>query len=409
MKKTLTLILPTLVCALLLVPAALLQGGQVVVAEKGTIDLPVSVDLHVQVVRGGRVVEERVKVGDPLVRNMWNYIANAFFGRYSNNPLPLYRTDGSTVSAAPEWGCVRWNDGTFSSDFFPWNSIRLGTSTTAVSFTDQNIRGTEIATFTVPRESSSYSVTDNGTHIIITFTGTWTSTGSYTIGEVALSATTPSSGGNQPTYGWFWFIARDVLSPTISVASNDTVIVTYTLRIRYNVPPMTRNFAILIANYMTAIARLPDRRLNFTTVDGTSTWRYDVGEEQSIYPYDDRKDGLLICLTDYNGSYDPMLYNVPRRTCVSLATPPGSSPPPQVGYTYNSTHVTYSYTIDITVQEAFIARGIAVFLEPVDIDTTCSASPSTGILILYFPLSSPRPLSPGQRVRFSFSITFRWA
>lgn len=378
--------------------------GASVVAEMDA--SPVTTIVRVQVVRGGRVVDERVKVGDPMVRNMWHYIANAFLGRWSNSPLPMYLWNGTGITGAPEWGYVRWNDGTTSSNYYPWNTIRLGTSTTAVSFTDLNVRGSHIATFYVP--SGGCSGADNGTHIIVTCAGSWVSTGSFTVGEILLSATTPSAGGCQPDYGWFYFVTRDVLSPTVSLSSGDTFTAVYTFAIRYSQPPFTRNLAVLIANYMTRLAR-DGSAFNFTTTDGTQTWTFDIGEDCNQSNRDCVREGLLFCATDYTGGYSPTLSSVPCRARAYIGlTDERVSPQAQVSYSYNSTHIWYTYRIDIPVTEPFMVRGIAVFLDPVDVDPTEGVNRKR-LLILYFPVSQPFTVAPGQVVRFQFTITFRWA
>ncbi|MEM0459365.1 MAG: hypothetical protein QXZ31_05820, partial [Thermofilaceae archaeon] len=121
-----------------------------------------------------------------------------------------------------------------------------------------------IARVDVP--STGYSLTDNGTHIIISASGSWTASGAATVADVGLYWRGYSYNSGTAFYV---LIARDTLPTPITVLANDVVIATYTITIAYSRPPFLKNLAALIANYILG-ARYYNRAVSYTTWDGTS-------------------------------------------------------------------------------------------------------------------------------------------
>ncbi|MEM1606084.1 MAG: hypothetical protein QXW41_07580, partial [Fervidicoccaceae archaeon] len=192
-----------------------------------TVQVPVEMDVatavKVQVYRGGQLVAEQEKVGDRLLYNFWALILNAFLGRYYNSPVSIYRADGTTFTQ-PDWEYI-YNPNTVLN---PLLAVGFGSSSSSVSFYDYELPSL-LARVDVP--STGYSLADNGTHIIVSASASWTASSAATVTDVGLYWKGYSYNSGTAFYV---LIARDILPTPIAVAANDVVIVTYTIAIAYS-------------------------------------------------------------------------------------------------------------------------------------------------------------------------------
>ncbi|MEM2678104.1 MAG: hypothetical protein QXU62_05630 [Thermofilaceae archaeon] len=374
---------------LLLLAAQLLINlrgeSEQVKAVNAPIEMDVATSVKVQVYRGGRLVQEQEKVGDRLLANFWGLILNAFLGRYYNQ-YTLYKVDGTTF-AQPDWDLV-----VSSMNLLPLLAIGFGGGGTSVSFFDYELPALLAR---VDVSSSSYSVSDNGTHITVTASVSWTATSATTVADVGLYWKGYAFGS---TSAFYVLIARDTLPTPIQVEANDIVIATYTISIAYNRPPMLKNLAALIANYILG-AKYYNRAITYTTWSGTATTTMDIGHEASNV--DNIKEYLYIGVTSDTRPYMPALSSV-----AILAESAGSV---TIKRYYNSTHVWFLLepAVGILIAEGGTVRGVYARIRDTDIDSGGSTN-TQQVMVLYFPLDEPVTVPAGSGVKFEFAIYFRW-
>jgi hypothetical protein len=352
------------------------------------VEVPLTSIITLKVYRSDGRVETYQKVGDPWTQNLMAALANFLFGRYNTNPLTLYARDG-TVKTQVETEYT-YAGGTNLNNIDPYLAIGIGSGTASPSFYDVDLTNlialTDVA-------AAGASVTDNGTHIIASFTVSYTASSAVTVNEVGLYW--KAADYNTNTYRYYLF-ARDVLSTPISLAANDVLAVTYTVAFKYNEPPMTYNFAALMFNYLFGL-NYYSKALTFTTTDGTATGNADFGLDYA---------GGLDKVTEYAkvkfGSGSPS-YIVKIADVRSALATTGSV---QVNAGSNSTHfyftltVGYPFTSDATVSEA------ALIIDSIDIATD-GTNTAKQLLVLYFPITSPVSVPAGGAVKFTFTIAFR--
>jgi len=233
-------------------------------------EVPLTNIVTLKVYRSDGRVETYQKVGDPWTQNLMAALANFLFGRYNTNPLTLYARDGTAkTQVETEYTTPA---GTNLHNIDPYLAIGIGSGTASPTFYDVDLSNL-IALIDVA--ASGVSVTDNGTHIIASYTVSYTASSAVTVSEVGLYW--KAADYNTNTYRYYLF-ARDVLSSPISLAANDVLAVTYTVAFKYNQPPMTYNFAALMFNYLFGL-NYYGKALTFTTTDGTATGNADFGTD----------------------------------------------------------------------------------------------------------------------------------
>ncbi|MEM4454583.1 MAG: hypothetical protein QXT28_07735 [Thermofilaceae archaeon] len=354
-----------------------------------TVNVPIEMDMatsvKVQVYRGGQLIAEQEKVGDRLLANFWRLIINAFLGNGYSYAYSIYRVDGSTFTR-PDWEHI---SGTTT--YLPLIAIGFGSGGTSVTFFDVELPSL-LARVDVP--SSSYSLTDNGTHIIITASAGWTASSAATVADVGLYWKGYSLGS---TTAFYVLIARDTLPTPIAVEANDVVIATYTIVIAYSRPPLLKNLAALIANYILG-AKYYGKAVSFVSWGGTSTTVMDYGNDyastDTVYEY------LYIGVTSDERPYVPTLNSIPfLAETDSYVT---------VYLYYNSTHVWYRLrSVPILLPNGGTVAAVFARIKNFDMDSTSSTYTST-LMVLYFPLDQPVTVPAGSGVKFEFTIYFRW-
>ncbi|MEM1810185.1 MAG: hypothetical protein QW324_04925 [Thermofilaceae archaeon] len=355
------------------------------------IEMDVATSVKVQVYRGGQLVAEQEKVGDRLLNNFWVLVLNSFLGRYYNSPLAIYRVDGGTFTQ-PDWDYLLGG-----STANPSLAVGFGSGGTDITFFDFELPS-RLARVDVP--STAYSLTDNGTHIIVTASGSWTASSAATVADVGLYWRGYSYGSSTAFYV---LIARDTLPTPIAVQANDVVIATYTITIAYNRPPFLKNLAALIANYILG-ARNYGRAVNFVTWGGTSTTVMDIG-------YDYRAGGTLVDSDNvqeylYIGVTSDTRPYMPAMNSVSILAETASYV--TVLRHYNSTHVWFRLSAaTILLPNGGTVTGVFARIRDTDI-TSGSGINAQQVMVLYFPLDQPVTVPAGSGVKVEFTIYFRW-
>ncbi|MEM4853795.1 MAG: hypothetical protein QXQ60_09525 [Thermofilum sp.] len=357
-------------------------------AVNAPIEMDVATSVKVQVYRGGQLVAEQEKVGDRLLYNFWALILNAFLGRYYNSPLAIYRVDGTTFTQ-PEWEYI-----TGTPTYNPMLAVGFGSGGTSVFFFDYELPSL-LARVDVP--STGYSLTDNGTHIIISASGSWTASNAATVADVGLYWRGYSFGS---TTAFYVLIARDTLPTPIAVQANDVVIATYTITIAYNRPPFLKNLAALIANYILG-ARYYGKAVTFTTWDGTSTTVMDIGYDYYFgNPTDNVKEYLYVGVTSIQRPYMPIMSSVE----ILAETSRGVT----VNWGYNSTHVWFTLpAAPILIPSGGTVTGVFARIRDTDIASGSNIN-AQQVMVFYFPLDQPVTVPAGSGVKFEFTIYFRW-
>jgi hypothetical protein len=295
-------------------------------------------------------------------------LANLLFGRYNTNPLTLYARDG-TAKTQVETEYVY--TGTAVHNIDPYLAIGIGSGTASPTFYDVDL--SNLITL-IDVAASGVSVSDNGTHIVASYTVSYTASSAVTVSEVGLYWKAADYSTN--TYRYYLF-ARDVLSTPISLAANDVLAVTYTVAFKYNEPPMTYNFAALMFNYIFGL-NYYGKALTFTTTDGTATGNADFGYDGGSG--DGVKEYAKVRFGSGTPSYIAKIVDVRSALATTSSV--------QVNAGSNSTHfyftltVGYPFTSDATVSEA------ALIIDSIDIDAAGSANAKL-LLVLYFPITSP--------------------
>jgi hypothetical protein len=240
--------------------------------------------------------------------------------------------------------------------------------------------------------AAGVSVTDNGTHIIASYTVSYTASSAVTVNEVGLYW--KAADYNTNTYRYYLF-ARDVLSSPISLAANDVLAVTYTVAFQYNQPPMTYNFAALMFNYVFGL-NYYGKALTFTTTDGTATGNADFGTDSGSG--DAVKEYAKVRFGSGTPSYIAKITDVRS----ALATTSNV----QVNAGSNSTHFYFTLTVGYPFTSAATVSEAALIIDSIDIDAT-SGTNAKQLLVLYFPITSPVNVPAGGAVKFTFTIAFR--
>ena len=156
----------------LLAPAA---GVRPLSAGEATLYNTVTVTVY----RSDGRVETHVKRGDPWTQNLARAIATLVLGRYENVPLTLYARDG-TGRTQIETEYV-YSGGYTNVD--PYLAIGIGSGALAPSFYDIDLSSV-IAIIDVA--AAGVSASDNGTHIVASYTVSYTASGAVTVREVGL-------------------------------------------------------------------------------------------------------------------------------------------------------------------------------------------------------------------------------
>ena len=349
-------------------------------------EVPLTSIITLKVYRSDGRVETYQKVGDPWTQNLMAAMANLLFGRYNTNPLTLYARDGTaktqveTEEAAPA--------GTSNID--PYLAIGIGSGSASPSFYDVDLSNL-VALIDVA--SSGVSVTDNGTHIIASYSISYTASASVTVQEVGLYW--KAADYNPTTYRYYLF-ARDVLSQPIPLAVNDVLAVTYTVAFNYNQPPMTYNFAALMFNYIFGL-NYYGKALLFATTDGTATGDADFGTDNSSTG-DYIKEYAKVRFGSGTPSYTAKITDVRSALATTSSV--------QVNAGSNSTHFYFTLTVGYPFTSAATVSEAALIIDSIDIDAG-SGNSAKQLLVLYFPITSPVSVPAGGAVKFTFTIAFR--
>jgi hypothetical protein len=349
-----------------------------------TIEVPLVNIVTLKVYRSDGRVETYQKVGDPWTQNLMAAMANLLFGRYNTNPLTLTARDGAAKTQVE----TEYSSGTGGIN--PYLAIGIGSGAISPSFYDVDLSNLVALVDVV---ASGVSVADNGTHIIASFTVSYTASSAVTVSEVGLYWKVADYGTT--TYRYYLF-ARDVLGTPISLAANDVLAVTYTVAFKYNEPPMTYNFAALMFNYIFGL-RYYGKALSFTTTDGTATGIADFGTETTSTP-DVVKEYAKVRFGSGSPSYVAKIMDVRS----ALATT-GSV---QVNVRSNSTHFYFTLTVGYPFTSAGTVSEAALIIDSIDIEALGSNA-AKQLLVLYFPISDPVSVPAGGAVKFTFTIAFR--
>jgi hypothetical protein len=348
-------------------------------------EVPLTSIITLKVYRSDGRVETYQKVGDPWTQNLMAAMANFLFGRYNTNPLNLYARDGNVkTQIETEY---------LSSSYInidPYMAIGIGGGTASPSFYDVDLSNLIIL---IDVTAAGVSVSDNGTHIIASYTISYTASSAVTVSEVGLYW--KAADYNTNTYRYYLF-ARDVLSSPISLAASDVLAVTYTVAFKYNEPPMTYNFAALMFNYLFGL-NYYGKALIFTTTDGTSTGNADFGIDYGSGP-DAVKEYAKVRFGSGSPSYMARINDVKS----ALATT-GSV---QVNAGSNSTHFYFTLTVGYPFTSAATVSEAALIIDSIDINADSSYN-AKQLLVLYFPITSPVSVPAGGAVKFTFTIAFR--
>jgi hypothetical protein len=310
-------------------------------------------------------------------------MANLLFGRYNTNPLTLTARDGTAKTQVETEG---WSTYT---NINPYLAIGIGSGSASPSFYDIDLTNL-IAMINVT--ASGVSVTDNGTHIVASYTVSYIASAAVTVSEVGLYWRAADYKTN--TYRYYLF-ARDVLSTPIALLANDVLAVTYTVAFEYNQPPMTYNFAALMFNYIFGL-RYYGKALSFTTTDGTATSVADFGMDSGS------ADAVKEYAKVWFGSGSPSY--VAKVTDVRSALDATGSV--QVDAGSNSTHFYFKLTVGYPFTSAVTVSEAALIIDSIDTNPADSTA-AKQLLVLYFPISNPVSVPAGGAVKFQFTIAFR--
>jgi hypothetical protein len=354
-----------------------------------TAEVPLVNIVTLKVYRSDGRVETYRKVGDPWTQNLMAAMANLLFGRYNTNPLTLTARDGAAKTQVE----TEYSSGT--SGINPYLAIGIGSGSISPSFYDVDLSNL-IALINVT--ATGVSVTDNGTHVIASYTVSYTaSSAAVTVSEVGLYWAAADYATK--TYKYYLF-ARDVLSTPISLEANDVLAVTYTVAFKYNQPPMTYNFAALMFNYIFGL-KYYGKALTFTTTDGTATGSADFGIDSyttTSANVDNVKDYVKVRFGSGSPSYAARVMDVRS----ALATTGNV----QVDARSNSTHFYFTLTVGYPFTSAVTVSEATLIIDSIDIDPSTGAN-AKQLLVLYFPISNPVSVPAGGAVKFTFTIAFR--
>jgi len=348
-------------------------------------EVPLVNIVTLKVYRSDGRVETYQKVGDPWTQNLMAAMANLLFGRYNTNPLTLTARDGAakTQVETESWGSY--------ANVNPYLAIGIGSGSISPSFYDVDLSNLVAL---VDVAASGVSVADNGTHIIASYTVSYTASAAVTVSEVGLYW--KAADYNTNTYRYY-LLARDVLSTPISLAANDVLAVTYTVAFKYNEPPMTYNLAALMFNYVFGL-NYYGKGLSFITTDGTATTTADFGVDTAASPNDNVKEYAKVRFGSGSPSYIAKIADVRS----ALATT-GSV---QVDARSNSTHFYFTLTVGYPFTSAATVSEAALIIDSIDIDPSYYNN-AKQLLVLYFPITSPVSVPAGGAVKFTFTIAFR--
>ena len=340
----------------------------------------------VAVYRNGKLIQRVEKVGDPWLLNFYAIIADVFLGRYYVDGVKFYDVSGA-AHTRPDFEYEGLN---------PTLAVGVGGSDIEVSPLDYEL-GLLYARVDVP--SANVAVEDNGTMITITFSGSWTADQNVTLKEVGLYW--KGSGDYGSTTAVYVLIARDLLPSPLSVVESDSVIVSYTVYIPYDKPPILKNLVALIANYVFGL-KAYNKAISYVATDGTVTTVMDLGRDEKYSPYDAVKEytylevgsGLAIYRSTLNKLYEKVKRS-PNYVKIELS--------------HNMTHVVFSlpagaitFTAETTITE------VGIVISATDINSG-EGSASKDVLILYFPLEQPIKVPAGSGIKFTFQLAFRLA
>jgi len=349
------------------------------------VEVPLTSIITLKVYRSDGRVETYQKVGDPWTQNFMAALANFMFGRYNTNPLSLYARDGQTKTQVETEAVFVNNAYVYNVD--PYLAIGIGSGSISPSFYDVDLSNL-IALIDVA--ASGTAVTDNGTHIIASYSVSYTASSATTVSELGLYW--KAADYNSQTYRYYLF-ARDVLSTPISLSANDVLAITYTITFKYNQPPMTYNFAALMFNYLFGL-NYYGKALSFTTTDGTATGNADFGIDSGS---DNVKEYAKIKLGSGTPSYTARIIDV-RSAIVTTNSV-------QVNTGSNSTHFYFTLTVGYPFTSAAAVSEAALIIDSIDAAETGNTAKQ--LLVLYFPITSPVSVPAGGAVKFTFTIAFR--
>jgi len=363
------------------------QYGQSTVEKNLGAEVKLINTITVTVKRANGEVETYVKHGDPWLKNFFALITNAFFGRYYVSAYSIYKVDGSTFTQ-PEWAftCSGYA-------LYPLVAIGVGTGSTSVSPYDYELA---ILTQRIDVASTGTVCNDNGTHIDMSFSASYTASDSITIREVGLYWKGYSFCGYTAFYV---LMARDLITP-ITLAANDVLTVTYSVSIPYNRAPMLKNLAALMANYIFGMKNY-GKSISFLTMTSTTTDVMDIGIDYYYNSYEDTiQEYAYVTIGSGDPIYRPTLSNLYQRVA-------NSSSYVTINLALNSTHAVISLSgVGITVTtNSYVIKEVGLFIKSTDINPD-KATNKQDVLLLYFPLSTPVSVPAGSGIKFTFTLAF---
>ena len=339
----------------------------------------------VAVYRNGKLIQRVEKVGDPWLLNFYAIIADVFLGRYYVDGVKFYDVSGA-AHTRPDFEYEGLN---------PTLAVGVGGSDIEVSPLDYEL-GLLYARVDVP--SANVAVEDNGTMITITFSGSWTADQNVTLKEVGLYW--KGSGDYGSTTAVYVLIARDLLPSPLSVVESDSVIVSYTVYIPYDKPPILKNLAALIANYVFGL-KAYNKAINYVTTDGTATTVMDLGEDNSAFGDRTMEHTYLVVgsgLAIYRSTLNKLYESVKS-----------SQNYVKIEFSHNMTHVVFSLPAGaITFTSETTITEVGIVISGTDISSGADTT-AKSVLILYFPLEQPIKVPAGSGIKFTFQLAFRLA
>jgi hypothetical protein len=210
MRKT-TIILATLLILLCLISYKFYDVYLTSLTDSGDSENAVDVILILEHRDAeGRLIEIRVKTGDLILENYGRFLSSMLGGSKQ------IRDTGGTWKQS--------TDGTYLATQAYASHILLGNGTAAAALEDYAM-ASQIATARV----SSIGVTVSGNQVNATLSASFTFAASYTIREIGLRGRIYRSAASE--YYYFLICRDDLSSNPITVASGDTLTVTYVFRL----------------------------------------------------------------------------------------------------------------------------------------------------------------------------------
>jgi len=258
-------------------------------------------------------------------------------------------------------------------------SIHLGDGSSA-SVSDYRI-GHKLIEYDIPHETDPFIINDNGTHLNVTVTTTYTSDDSYTLSEVGLIAKIYSH-YDYKAYVYSYLVAHDVF-PSVSINSGDSLTFAWIFVAKYNDPPLTKKFwLVLFDNFL----NIPAYR---TSISG---FRIENGSHNNA----DHHAKYMLVTDNVEFSSDLTMSNFTYYTFTDPITEN------EIGYSVGSDselHITAQKVVGVSVSNVY-GVGYVIHTENAQTDQ-CE-----DLLLAYWYFGSPRNVNADDVLRVEIAIDF---